>query len=385
MNHNSARFEIIDSDGHVVEPPTLWRDYAEPAFREQLDVPGGGGVQVTAIARAYPDASAFLRRAVATDDESDWRVSTEESWKLEALAQMGRPGGHDPHARLVDMDDEGIDAAVLYPTAMLSWVEEADLFGAGCRAYNSWLRDYCSASPGRLYGVGVVPVQDIDAAKVEMRRCVDELGFKAVMIRPARYREDKKLNDPFYDPFWQAAAELGLPIGVHPSPHADMANTCRLLGLADGATNPAQGLALRQSLTNALDLQLALAYFTLGGICERHPELRVAFLEGTGGWIVPMLERFDHQFKIFGSHDQRTLPSELFARQCMISFDPDEITLAFTAEQLGADKILWASDYPHPDAKIPGVVRELEEAVESLPAESQRLILGATARNFYSL
>ena len=72
-----------------------------------------------------------------------------------------------------------------------------------------------------------------------------------------------------------------------------------------------------------------------------------------------MLERFDHQFKIFGSPDQRTLPSELFARQCVISFDPDEVALAFTAEQLGADKILWASDYPHPDAKIPGVVKEL--------------------------
>ena len=98
-----------------------------------------------------------------------------------------------------------------------------------------------------------------------------------------------------------------------------------------------------------------------------------------------MLERFDHQFKIFGSKDQKTLPSELFARQCMVSFDPDEVTLAFTAEHLGADKILWASDYPHPDAKIPGVVDELMDAVKPLPEESQRQIVGATARTFYRL
>ena len=98
-----------------------------------------------------------------------------------------------------------------------------------------------------------------------------------------------------------------------------------------------------------------------------------------------MLQRFDHQFEIFGSSDQSTLPSEVFARQCMISFDPDEVALAFTAEHLGAEKILWASDYPHPDAKIPGVVGELLEAVEPLPADSQRLILGATAREFYQL
>ena len=75
----------------------------------------------------------------------------------------------------------------------------------------------------------------------------------------------------------------------------------------------------------------------------------------------------------------------MFARQCMVSFDPDEVALAFTAEHLGADKILWASDYPHPDAKIPGVVDELMDAVKPLPEESQRQIVGATARTFYKL
>ena len=164
-----------------------------------------------------------------------------------------------------------------------------------------------------------------------------------------------------------------------------MANSCRLLGLADGVTDPTIGLALRQGITNAFDLQMAVALFVLGGVCERHPDLQVAFLEGTGGWIVPMLERFDHQFKIFGSVEQRSLPSELFERQCMISFDPDEVTLAFTAEHLGAGKILWASDYPHPDAKIPGVVKELEEAVSTLPPTAQAEVMGASARRFYKL
>jgi predicted TIM-barrel fold metal-dependent hydrolase len=69
----------------------------------------------------------------------------------------------------------------------------------------------------------------------------------------------------------------------------------------------------------------------------------------------------------------------------MISFDPDEVTLAFTAEHLGADKILWASDYPHPDAKIPGVVKELEEAVAPLSPDAQRLVVGGSARTFYRL
>jgi uncharacterized protein len=377
------RREVIDSDGHVIEPDTVWKDYAEPAYRDRLDRPGGG-VQELGMMRAYPEA--FAARPLLRESDESWAADVGgETWDDDARTKMGRPGGFDPHARLVDMDAEGIDVAVLYPTSMLTWVEDAELFGAACRAYNNWLRDYCSAAPSRLYGVGVVPLQDLDAAIAEMRRCVGQLDFKAVMLRPAAYRGNKKLNHLDYDAFWQAAVELGCPIGIHPSPHGDMPNACSLLGLAEGAMDPTAGLALQQGLTNAFDLQMALGLFVLGGICERHPELRVAFLEGTGGWIVPMLERFDHQFQIFGSPDQRSLPSELFARQCVISFDPDEIALAFTAEHLGADKILWASDYPHPDAKIPGVVKELEEAVDSLPPESQAEVMGRSARRFYGL
>ncbi|HEY7106195.1 MAG TPA: amidohydrolase family protein [Acidimicrobiia bacterium] len=382
MATSTTRAEVIDSDGHVVEPDTVWKDYSEPEFREQLDRPGGG-VQMLGMLVAYPDAMVTIPEG---DDGESWAADVGgESWDEESRAKMGRPGGYDPHARLIDMDDEGIDVAVLYPTSMLTWVDDAALFGAACRAYNNWMRDYCAAAPSRLYGVGMVPLQDPEAAIAEMERCVEQLGFKAVMLRPAAYRGDKKLDHPDYDPFWRAAAALGCPIGIHPSPHGDMPNTCSLLGLADGVTDPTNGLALRQGITNAFDLQLAVGLFVLGGICERHPDLRVAFLEGTGGWIVPMLQRFDHQFEIFGSTDQRTLPSELFARQCVISFDPDEVAFAFTVEHLGAEKVLWASDYPHPDAKIPGVVKELEEAVATLPAAAQAEVVGGSARRFYRL
>jgi predicted TIM-barrel fold metal-dependent hydrolase len=383
MASDAIRREVIDADGHVVEPDTVWSDYSEPEFRDRLDMPGGG-VQALGIGRAYPAVAALP--LPDKDDDEFWAAEIGgEGWDEDSRSKMGRPGGYDPDARLVDMDAEGIDVAVLYPTSMLTWVEEVDLFGAACRAYNNWMRDYCSAAPSRLYGVGVVPFQDVEAACVEMRRCVEQLGHVAVMLRPASYEANKKLNHPDYDPFWRAATELGCPIGIHPSPHPDMANACKLLGLADGVTDVMAGLALQQGLTNAFDVQMAVGLFVLGGICERHPELQVAFLEGSGGWIVPMLERFDHQFRIFGSPDQRSLPSELFERQCMISFDPDEITLAFTAEHLGADKVLWASDYPHPDAKIPGVVKELKEAVATLPPESQTEVLGASARRFYRL
>jgi len=113
------RREIIDSDGHVIEPEIVWREYADPEFRERLDVPRGGAIQRIATERAYPDAN--ISEVLAPADGEHWGRSVGgETWEEESLLKMGRPGGYDPRARLIDMDAEGIDAAVLYPTAMLS-------------------------------------------------------------------------------------------------------------------------------------------------------------------------------------------------------------------------------------------------------------------------
>jgi predicted TIM-barrel fold metal-dependent hydrolase len=365
---------VIDADGHVFEPDAVWEEYLDPAFRDML-----------------PAALMTLSHGAETPDEviavmlAQSGQQGDETWDEASKTKILTAGGFDPVVRLADMDDEGIDAAVLYPTKMLFWLPELDVFAASCRAYNDWLRDYCSADVQRLHGVAVVPLQDVDAAITEARRAVDQLGFKAVMIRPAPYIGTTKLHDPVYDPFWRALVDLGVPLAVHPLPFGDMPNVVRGLRLDEGMTTGAQGLFLRQGLANALDVMVALAWFIGGGICERHPDLHVAILEGSGGWIVTMLERLDHHFEIFGSDHQSTRPSELFARQCMISFDPDEVALPFTVQQLGAEKILWASDYPHPDAKFPGVVDELFEAIEALPKSDQELIVGQTASDFYNL
>jgi predicted TIM-barrel fold metal-dependent hydrolase len=351
---------MIDADGHVLEqldlPPEV-----QTAFFSQLS---GGDVP-------------------AAEDPAPAEASHAE-------LMYGRPGGSQPGPRLEDMDADGIDIAVLYPTTPgLAWVPQADVFHVMAQEYNRWLHEYCSADPARLIGVGLVALQDPLLAVKEMERCVQDLGFKAVMIRPAPYIENKKLNEPVYDPFWDAAAQLGCPVGVHPFSFPDMPwNVVTRLGLHDDAHGRLdKGLALRQGLGNALDVMVTMGWFVAGGICERFPELTVVFLEGSGGWCAPMLERFDHHVEVFGSRYQTTPPSELFKRQCYISFDPDEEALAYTANSryVGADRIVWASDYPHPDAKIPGIVHELEEATEGLADEQRKLIFGENAARLYSL
>jgi predicted TIM-barrel fold metal-dependent hydrolase len=354
--------KTIDADGHVNEMGQL-DDYVESKHRDVLTL-----APWTLQVPPEPD------------------ITPMATWDPAVFNQLALPGGHDPAVRLKDMDAEGIDIAVLYPTLLLHYIENPEQFGALCRAYNNWLYDYCGADRDRLVGVGVVPLQDPPAAIAEMERVVEQLDFKAVMIRPAPYIGMRKLHDPVYEPFWDAAASLGCPIGVHPYPFSDMPNTVRLLHLDDDSRgDPSEGLTLRQGLGNALDMMCATGWFAAGGICERFPQLKVAILEGSGGWMCTMLERFDHQFKVFGSRYQKTLPSEVFVRQCWVSFDPDEVALAFTAGHLGADRVLWASDYPHPDAKISGIVEELRHATAALTEEDRALVTGTNAASFYAL
>jgi len=239
----SGESKMIDADGHVLERLELPTEVNEAFFRRMSgDQP------------------------ISPDDPAPTEASHAEL--------MNRPGASEPGPRLVDMDTEGIDVAVLYPTTPgLAWVPAADVFHTMAHEYNRWLHEYCSYDPTRLVGVGLVALQDPALAVKEMGRCVQELGFKAVMIRPAPYIDNKKLNEPVYDPFWDAAAQLGCPIGVHPFSFADMPwNVVSRLGLQDDAYGHLdKGLALRQGLGNALDVMVAMGWFVAGGSASVFP------------------------------------------------------------------------------------------------------------------
>lgn len=209
----------------------------------------------------------------------------------------------------------------------------------------------------------------------------------------------KPFNDEIYDPLWAAASEAGLPIGLHPLMSADMPGACLGLRLNQLRTSeiPIQedddmnvdNIFFSQMIANPVDMMNSMTFFLAGGVCQRFPDLRVVFLEANGGWIVPWLERLDHHKEIYG-WDVPWLdedPSTYFRRQCWISFDCDESTLAFTAENeiCGADRIIWATDYPHPDAKIPGVTDELRTAIAPLSRDHQERIVGLNAAELYRI
>jgi predicted TIM-barrel fold metal-dependent hydrolase len=198
---------------------------------------------------------------------------------------------------------------------------------------------------------------------------------------------------------WKAASDAGWPIGLHPFLAGDVPGAVVGLRLneihSDTSVLPYQSrmnlsnIFYTQAIGNPVDMMTTLAFLLAGGVCERYPDLQIIVLETNGGWITPWMERLDHNAKTFpwDVPDCKLAPSEYFRRQCYISFDADEETLGLAAESpyIGDDRIIWASDYPHPDAKFPGTVDELLENIGDLGAKAQENIAWRNAQRLYRL
>jgi len=320
------------------------------------------------------------------------------------LEGLRRPGGHEPAARLADMDADGIDVSVLYPSQAMFFgpvdpipaLHDVQFVAACQRAYNEWLAEFCSADPTRLYGVAAVPLQDPTLAARELEHGVSELGLRGAFIRPSAYVDELPLNHSVYDPFWDACCQLDVPVALHPGVHVDTPGACRKFALVADTENMLVsnmamnelhgGSALGQAVGNTVDMVVSLGRLLMGGVCERFPRLRIAFLESGGGWVPTQLQRMDEQVQAFPLEKRwlSMLPSEYFKRQCWVSFEPEEWNLAACTEYLGSDRVVWASDYPHPEYH-PGVVDEVRASIASLDADAQARVLGGNATDLYRL
>jgi predicted TIM-barrel fold metal-dependent hydrolase len=277
------------------------------------------------------------------------------------------------------MDEEGIDQAVLYPSiGLYAWaIPDPEAAVDVARAYNDWLASYCAADTSRLFGAAMLPVQDPDAAVAEMQRAVGELGFTAAFVRPNPCL-GRSLQDRAYEPIWSAAEELDITIGVHEGSSVIVPTL--------GSDRPFNPLVLH-AISHSFEEMLAFAQLVSFGVLERHPKLRLVFLESGGGWAPFWVQRLDEQSETFGGFcpEMRLKPSEYFARQCWISYEVDEPTLAALLPFIGEDRVVWGSDYPHHDATFPGAVSALRRTISSLGPVERAKVLGENAASLYRL
>jgi predicted TIM-barrel fold metal-dependent hydrolase len=396
-----AELRVIDGDGHTVEPHDLWTKRMDArrwgdwnprmVHEEGLETWYLGGV-----CRAGS-------KAVLDDVAAQYGMTAEQLEHL--LDSIRRPGGYDPDARIADMDTEGMEATVVYPSRALFFGPQDPIpalrdaaFVADCqRAYNDWVAEFCAAHPRRLFAAACVPLQDLELAVREAERAVSRLGLRAITVRPSPYLGELPLSHAAYDRFWAACEDLDVPVAFHPGVHVDTPGAYRKFGLVHEHASMTitnmlvdaehGGSAFGQAIGNTCDMIVTVGRLLMGGVCKRFPRLRFLFLEAGGGWIGTQLQRMDEQVKAFPLERRwlRSLPSEYFRRQCWIGFEPEEWNLAATAEYVGADRILWASDYPHPDIEFPGALRALRESIAPLDAAAQRAVAGENAIRAYRL
>jgi len=368
-------YKVIDADGHILEPIDLWDRYMDPAYRARaprviIDANGKERLEIEGQLVGNPKGLGRLGGVGARDGSVD-----PDKMKY----ADGRPGGFDPHARIKDMELDGIDAAFLYPSMGLfsGAVKDPKLAAAMCRAYNRWLADYCKPYPDRLFGIAMLPMQSVEHAIQEMKFARKELGVRGGFMRPNPYNE-RLIHDPVYEPFWSAAEDLDFSIGFHEGGSS---------GMPTVGIDRFEGRAAKHIISHTMEMMLACLSMIWGGVVERHPKLRVGFLESGGGWVAPWLDRMDRHFDDQGFNDSglKTRPSELFKRNCWISFEPVEGSLRVLADYIGPHKILWATDYPHRDGFFPGAPDMVRQRLEGTSPETKHQVLAGGAMGFYGL
>ena len=381
-------YKILDSDMHVFEPHDLYVKYMDAKWGDRI--PRGqprnthGQIKFT-FADGKPIRPSGTQVLAATAPKQNSGESS--PGEAEVAHRYAKPLArrYDNWSQLDAMDEEGLDVAVLFRTFPLHCDDslEAGYANDLCKAWNNWMADFCKADPKRLRPSALITLHDIDMAVDEARRAIGELGAAGLCLVPEPIN-GKHIHDRCYDPLWREAERLGAPICFHPaaSPNQDQA-VHRFKGHSNEAV-------LINAFRNPIELMFALGSFCAGGVLERFPKLRVAFLEAGSGWLPYMMDRMDEEMEKPYRVQAPLLkqkPSELIRNgQIWTTCEVEEKALPQVLKQFNPQCLMWPSDYPH--ERLPDMFqRDLPEFFErdDLSDETKKAILHDNPIDFYRL
>jgi predicted TIM-barrel fold metal-dependent hydrolase len=359
------RYVLISSDCHGGGQITDYREYLPSKYHEEFD--------------AW---------------ESTYVIEYED-----LLGDLGTRNW-DSARRQRDMEAEGVVAEVIYPNTIPPFYPKSSLTfqppavdagdaerrWAGLQAHNRWLADFCAEVPGRRAGIAQVQLHDIPAAVAEVR-WAKEAGLTGGVLLPGVPPNSglpELYDGEYYEPLWQVCEELEMPVNHH-----------------GGSASPPMTEALESPIIFLLEVtwfsHRALSHLIVSGALEKHPAMQLVFTEQGTQWIPGELMRLDYFFDrmrtavgsqeyVWGKPVMDTLslkPSEYFARQCNIGASfirPYEVPLR---HEVGIDKIMWGTDYPHKEASTPYTLEALRAAFAGVPHDETAMMLGGNAARVY--
>jgi predicted TIM-barrel fold metal-dependent hydrolase len=281
----------------------------------------------------------------------------------------------DPDLRLKDQDRDGVQAEVLYGILGAAMrINDNEAAGEMLRIYNDWLADFCSHHPERYAGLASVPNHDTEAAVGEIERVARRGHVRGLEI--ARQHDMKPLWDPWWEPVWAAVAASGLPLHFHTigGPGRDFSKLTGKVLLA------ARAASITSFQMHMADVLMSVIF---AGVLERHPTMKLVIGEAGTGWIPYILDRMDAEWEDqFRGLDLKMKPSQYWYRQCYATYQSDPIGVKLI-DELGADNIMWGSDFPHPDGVWPDSQEYIRRELGHLPEATRKKIVCDNAAKLY--
>ena len=389
MTTSISDIPIVDVDTHVVEPPDLW---------------------TSRMSSRWGDLVPHVRWDEANQEEA-WFMGDQRLGAVGGAAMAGwheyapfhprrwedtDPATSDPAKRLAVMDEYGIHAQVLYPNVAvfdartILAMNEPELQLSLIRAYNDYLTDLAAFAPGRYIPASSLPFWDLDETLAEIDRCAAHGHKGIVFTQDPSFFGLPELTDRYWDPMWASAQEKGMPVNFHIA-SGDI-DVFHIGNEQNGVHANYAAMGVSFFMSNARTISQLIT----GGICHRFPELNFVSVESGVGWIPFALEALDWQWKNCGVHlehpEYDLLPSEYFRRQIYGCFWFERDSALSAIDQLGADNILYETDFPHPTSMSPGpasVAQRPDDYLRSnfagLDEPSTRKILHDNAARIYHL
>ena len=332
---------VVDADAHILEPANLWQDYLEDKYRERaIRIEEEDGVEKLIIGEEV-----VLQGVVAglggAEDSKAALFSGQRSYVRDNPLDS-----YDPTARLKRMDEWGIGKSILFPTiCILPFpTNDQDLASAYCRAYNTWIAEFCQADPSRLGAIAIVNWHDLESATQELERCL-ALGFRGLFVPPEIISGNRPASTHF-DPLWARLQEADLPGCFH------------VIVRFSGAARPfsdwldtTPGPVFSFGLGGTGQLIPAMSSLIADQLFERFPAVKVVSVEAGCGYAPYLMDRLDAKFEAFQEILPFTRrPSEQIRENCYFVAEQGERTIESALELVGQKNIMWGSDYPHVDA-----------------------------------
>ena len=275
----------------------------------------------------------------------------------------------DPDSRIKDCQPFNVDVQVLstIPVLFSYWAKPKDALDVS-KFLNDHIADIVRRYPKKFIGLGTLPMQDPNLAVKELERCVNELGLAGVEI--GSHINDWNLSDPEVFPVFEAAAELGASVFVHPW---DMMGKSKM-----------EKYWLPWLVGMPAETSLAICSMIFGGVFERLPDLKVAFAHG-GGSFPATIGRIEHGYNVrpdLCAIDNDINPKSYLGKFYLDSLVHDPKMLDYIVELMGADRIALGTDYPFPLGEL-----EPGKLIESMPYDTQKmeLLLSGSALDWLGL